>query len=138
MDKITITSTEKLPDMPTITWTTRKKAQPTNPPDQKKVGKVLNQLQSTLCEVYDRDWDEIIGKSRKPEVVSARFLYYYFLHVIYQLSANGVGKSLGQKHTTVLHAIHQVTDRLNSSDPAWDKFKERYLQVEGKLDTTLH
>lgn len=137
MDQIELTHLN-LPAMPKITWTTKCNLPQDTLPDQQKVQKVISELQAALSEVYGMSWDEITNGSREPTKVSARFLYYYFLHVFYNLSAKSLGKILGQKHTTALNAATQVASRLDSKDPAWDTFKQRYLMVESKLsDITL-
>lgn len=140
MDKVKLTTTTvNLPAMPTITWTTKCAVPSKTSPDPEKVRQVLAKLKALLCEEYGLTWEEITEKSREPKKVSARFLYYYFLHTIYKLSAKSLTKLLGHEtHVAALWALKQVEDRLDSKDPAWDEFKEHYLIIESKLpDITL-
>lgn len=67
---------------------------------------------------YDIPWEKIISKSRKPELVNARFVYMFFSTHYLKQSSVVTGVDLGNRdHTTVLHGMERVEDLIFVKDP---------------------
>ena len=55
---------------------------------------------------------EIIGKSRKMELVEARQISMYLCRDIMEISLNNIGVYFGGRdHTTVMHAVKTINDK---------------------------
>ena len=57
--------------------------------------------------------DTIFSKSRVRDVADARQIIMYLSHKLTNLSSSAIGQKLNRSHTTVLHGIAAVEDRVN-------------------------
>ena len=59
--------------------------------------------------------DEIVGKSRKSEISDARQVSMYLSREIIGTSLNNIGLFFGGRdHTTVIHAVNTITNKIES------------------------
>ncbi|PJZ66894.1 chromosomal replication initiator protein DnaA [Leptospira wolffii] len=65
-----------------------------------------------ISEIYHLDPKEIMGKSRKPEYVIPRHLCMYVLHKEFRLNKSQVGRMFNSEHTTVIHAVRNIENRM--------------------------
>jgi len=67
-----------------------------------------------VAKYYKVTTDQILGKSRRQELVRARFMASYFLRELTTLSLKSVGAIMGGRdHTTILHAIEQISSLMD-------------------------
>ena len=90
----------------------------------------LESIMTAVCEKYHTKARDIIGKSRKRELVGVRQLIMFLAHKYTNLSVSQIGRDIGGRdHSTVLHAC-DVIDRRLMSDKAYR------LEIE-KFEATL-
>lgn len=83
-------------------------------------------LRST-CKYYKVTQRDINSNSRKSPIVRARQVAMYFANKHTELSSTQIGISIGRRdHSTVLHAINQVTRKLKTDS----SFKAELLSIE--------
>lgn len=58
------------------------------------------------------DPSEILGKSRRKEIISARFEVFYRLRVDIHMSYEKIAILMKRDHSSVLHGVYKVRDRL--------------------------
>lgn len=80
-----------------------------------KARKAINfdMIVETTAEYYNISPDVIFSKSRVRDVADARQIIMYLSQKLTNLSSTVIGKKLNRSHTTVLHGIQQVEDRVN-------------------------
>lgn len=79
-----------------------------------KVKKVINfdMIVEATADYYNLNPDIIFSKSRVRDVADARQMIMYLSHKLTALSSSTIGQKLNRSHTTVLHGISAVEDRL--------------------------
>lgn len=80
-----------------------------------KVQKVINfdMIVEATAEFYNLNPDVIFSKSRVRDVADARQIIMYLSQKLTNLSSSAIGQKLNRSHTTVLHGIEQVENRVN-------------------------
>lgn len=90
----------------------------------------LESIMNAVCEKYKVKARDIIGKSRKKEIVTLRQLVIFLTHKYTNLSLSQIGREIGNRdHSTVLHSCDMVDRRL-AADKAYR------LDIE-KFEATL-
>lgn len=75
------------------------------------------QLRAIISNVTGISWKDMASKSRKKEIVTARFMYCVYARALTGLSLKSIGLNLGGRdHTTVLNALQTVKDLLDTRD----------------------
>lgn len=70
-----------------------------------------------VCEYFRIDYEKLISKSRKSEVVIARQICMYYLKFKTKLSLKAIGEYFGGRdHTTAMWAIGAVVDLMDIND----------------------
>lgn len=64
--------------------------------------------------------EQIWGKTRVDEIVTARQLVMWYLHECCYMSSNCIGAVMGRTHVTVLHAVKKI-DTIIELGGAYDK-----------------
>lgn len=73
----------------------------------------LEDILKALCRCNKVKVRDVVGKSRKADIVSVRHLAMYLTQKYTQMSQSQIGQEMGHRdHTTVLHGIRQVEQRL--------------------------
>ena len=77
--------------------------------------KVINfdMIVEATAEFYNINPDVIFSKKRVRDVADARQIIMYLSHKLTNLSSSVIGQKLNRTHTTVLHGISAVDDRVN-------------------------
>ena len=80
-----------------------------------KEQKVINfdMIVESTAEFYNLNPDVIFSKSRVRDVADARQIIMYLCQKLTSLSSSAIGHKLNRSHTTVLHGIKTVEDRVN-------------------------
>jgi chromosomal replication initiator protein len=78
---------------------------------------LVDAILSQTAEVFRRTPDELVGRSRKRQIVEARQAAMWAIHQRYpSLSLEMIGTALGGRHyTTVMHALTAVEERARRS-----------------------
>ncbi|MCH5242578.1 MAG: chromosomal replication initiator protein DnaA [Muribaculaceae bacterium] len=76
--------------------------------------KVINfdMIVEATADFYNLNPDAIFSKSRVRDVADARQIIMYLSHKLTSLSSSAIGQKLNRSHTTVLHGISAVEDRV--------------------------
>lgn len=90
----------------------------------------LDNIVDACCEHWNCSHDDLYSKSRKASIVTVRQSVMYLAHKHTKLTTSRIGLLIGgRNHATVLHAIHQVEDRL-----ATDRdYKSHITAIEAQL-----
>ena len=84
-----------------------------------------------VSEVCDIPVDGMMKKTRKREVVEARYLCYKLLNELTTLSLSGIGERMGGfDHATVKHGINTADNLIETNKLV----KKAYLNIKRKLD----
>lgn len=67
------------------------------------------QILTQICKKHDLKVSDLIGKSRKAEIVAARHEAMYLLHRNTNLTKVAIGELFGRDHSTVLSALAKFT-----------------------------
>lgn len=80
-----------------------------------KAQKVINfdMIVEATADFYNLNPDVIFSKSRVRDVADARQIIMYLSQKLTTLSSSAIGHKLNRSHTTVLHGIKAVEDRIN-------------------------
>lgn len=90
----------------------------------------VSDIQRIVAEFYDLDVRQLLGSSRKREIVSARHVAMYFCKQNTQSTLKTIGGHFGGRdHSTVIHACSAVEDRIDT-DPA---FREEFARVSQRV-----
>jgi len=91
----------------------------------------IEAIQNHVCEYFDIDTNKVREKTRKQEIVEARQLAMYLSKKFTKSSLKTIGLHFGGRdHSTVIHAISTVDNRLNT-DP---KYKHILNNLEQKIE----
>lgn len=116
---------DQFPPFVPVTFTVSKDA-----PVQKLTVPELKALIEKVCNV---SFKQVESHSRKPNIVTARFLYYYFMRKAHGTSLNEVTKNTGQHFTAPIKAKKIVIRRLESKDPFFNEFKEQFSKLDSLI-----
>lgn len=76
----------------------------------------VESIQNTVCDYFGIDTNKVREKTRKQEVVEARQIAMYLAKNMTKSSLKTIGLHFGGRdHSTVIHAINSVEDRLKTS-----------------------
>lgn len=90
------------------------------------------QLISLVAKYYDFKNKDLLGKSRKAELVEARHVAIYLLRGELGLQLTKIGELMGGRdHTTIMHAEEKIRREFESSLPVREKI-EKLLKVVHK------
>lgn len=105
-------------------------------PGQKVDRPNFDALQYVLEKLGDRykiPYDKLIRVGRSVPCVYVRQLFCYYMHIEYKVSYRLIGLVLGQDHTTILHSINSLKDRIKSHEsiPGYvDSVKLDFIEVK--------
>lgn len=78
----------------------------------------LEEIQDAVCSVYGVGREELLSPRRSPRIAHARQLAMYLARELTGLSLSEIARAFDRNHTTVLHAIRAVDDRLEPGSEA--------------------
>ncbi len=95
-------------------YPSQRKPIPTKRPLSEEEGKKI--IIGQVTEYLGIPEEKIYRKTRKTEVVYARFLIYRLLYDNARITKRGIGELFGKDHTTVIHGMKALSD-LEETDP---------------------
>jgi chromosomal replication initiator protein len=81
-------------------------------------GATPNALLTAVARYFDVGVDELKGRSRNKQVVVPRQIAMYLLREDARMSTPEVGRLLNRDHTTVLHALKQISSDIATGGPS--------------------
>ena len=90
----------------------------------------IDYIKRIVCSYYNLSEEQLLAKTRKREIVQARYLSMYFAKMFTKCSLTGIGTQIGKKdHATVLYACKMVNNLI-----ATDKqFRMQAEEIEKKI-----
>jgi len=90
----------------------------------------IEYIQKVVCDYYKIPLEQMLGKTRKREIVQARQISMYFSKNLTKASLASIGSKIGGKdHATVLHACKTVNNLIDT-----DKhFRNQIHEIEKRL-----
>lgn len=91
----------------------------------------IEDIQKTVCEYFGIDANKVREKTRKQEIVEARQIAMYLSKNLTKSSLKTIGLQFGGRdHSTVIHAINTVEERLETSMKHKQIIKDIQHQLE--------
>lgn len=72
-----------------------------------------SQIIKAVTEFFNVPISELIGRSRKKELVEPRQIAMYLLRDILNMSYPYIGEKVGRDHTTAIHAVEKISKEIN-------------------------
>lgn len=82
---------------------------------------LLDGIMDNVCSEFGQTRDDLLGISRRAELVQARHIAMYIAHQRYGVGLAEIGRYFLRDHSTVLHAVQAVGDRAKADE----KYSER-------------
>lgn len=82
-----------------------------------------------VAEEFQLNSDVLFSKSRVKDVADARMTIMYLAQKLMGLSTGMIGRKLGRKHSTVIHGIKVISERV-ADDP---EFADKITLIESKI-----
>jgi chromosomal replication initiator protein len=90
-------------------------------------------LISTVCDYFEITQMDLLGKSRKRELVIPRQIIMYLMREEIQASYPTIGNEIGKRdHTTVMHACDKIKEAVQTDE----KIRQDVLMLRQKMYTT--
>jgi chromosomal replication initiator protein len=89
---------------------------------------INNFLIAPILTFFKINKNDLLGLSRKAEIVKARHIFAYCLRVKFALSYVAIGKIFKKNHTSIMHACKNV-ERLMIEDKKIKKFVNTLLRT---------
>jgi chromosomal replication initiator protein len=93
----------------------------------------IDSIQKVICQYFSVTLDDLVGKSRKKEIVMARQLAMFLCKEHTNFSLKSIGFHFGGRdHSTVIHAVQTISDQrdLDSEVKECLNTLTKYLQVD--------
>ena len=71
------------------------------------------QVLAAVSEIYSVPLDDLIGRSRRKEIVEPRQVAMYLLRDMLDLSYPSIGEKLGRDHTTAIHSFEKISHEVD-------------------------
>lgn len=103
------------------------------------IAKTKNELKriiiDTMCNITEMDESDLYTKKRDADKVCLRFAVAVLLHSTNRFSLVEIGRILGGRdHTSVIHAIRSVKNRIETKDERFKPFYEAMRKTQLILD----
>ena len=92
--------------------------------------KITNQMMKVICTLTKVEWSEMKGKCRKRELNDVRQTAMWIIRKGTSMSFYDVGKVFNRHHATVLHAVKNVEDLIQTDN----KYRADVEQILNHLD----
>ncbi len=91
-----------------------------------------NQVIRAVADFYEISVTDLIGRSRKQEVVEPRQIACYLLRNMLSLSYPYIGEKLGKRdHTTAIHAFEKISNEMNNNQ----SLNQKVLLIKEGINT---
>ena len=91
-----------------------------------------DQVLKAVVGFYNVQLEDLVGRSRKKEMVEPRQVAMYLLRDILRMSYPYIGEKLGRDHTTVIHSFEKINQEINKNSP----FNQKILLIKESLYNT--
>jgi chromosomal replication initiator protein len=88
-----------------------------------------DQILKAVANFYNIEPPDLIGRSRKKEMVEPRQVAMYLLRDILRMSYPYIGEKLGRDHTTVIHSFEKINQEINKNSP----FNQKIIMIKESL-----
>lgn len=92
----------------------------------------FDMIVEATSEFYNLNPDVIFSKSKVRDVSDARMVIMYLTHKVVGLSSVAIGRKLRRKHSTVLHGIRAITERISVTPEVRDAVAEIERRLQDK------
>lgn len=99
----------------------------------KKVAISADQIIKFVCETHEISKEDLIKKTRKKELVKARFMAYWFIKNNTSLGLVSIGKLFSRDHSTVIHGIRDHSDNFERRDSESMMIMRNHRLIEQKI-----
>ena len=89
----------------------------------------FDMIVEAAADKYRLNSDVIFSKSRVKDVADARMLIMYLAQKLLGLSTGSIGRKLGRQHSTVVHGIKAITDRIQKDSDYADLVRSVELKI---------
>jgi chromosomal replication initiator protein len=90
----------------------------------------IDDIQKMVCNFYNVQYNDLLSKTRKREIVQARQITMYFAKKFTRSSLKTIGEHFtGKDHTTVIHSC-QTVENLMETDAS---YREKLLEIQQKV-----
>ena len=89
---------------------------------------ILN-LIDQFCKLYGCTWDDLTTKSLTDWKVECRYMLWHYMKTKYHLTPSLIARLFGKDHTTVLHGLRRMQDRIETD--------RNFAEYMDKMDTML-
>lgn len=90
----------------------------------------IEDIQKMVCKFYGMDYDALLAKTRKREIVQARQITMYLAKKFTRSSLKSIGDHFsGKDHTTVIHSCQTVENLLDTDT----SYREKFLELQQKV-----
>lgn len=90
----------------------------------------IDTIQKMVCEYFDVQYDKLLHKTRKREIVQARQITMYLAKAFTKNSLKTIGEHFGGRdHTTVIHSCQTVKDLMDTDS----LFRENVMELTQKV-----
>ncbi len=97
---------------------------------QSFLGRITDdQILKAVADFYHTEVPNLIGRSRKKEMVEPRQVAMYLLRDILRMSYPYIGEKLGRDHTTVIHSFEKINQEINKNSP----FNQKIIMIKESL-----
>lgn len=79
-----------------------------------------------ICDIFKVSSKSLWSKTRKREVVHARFMCYWYLYNSTELTLSAIGKMFNRDHATVLHGLKKDEEWTDIKDKIHLRLKEEF------------
>jgi len=90
-----------------------------------------DQILKAVAGFYNVQIEDLMGRSRKKEMVEPRQVAMYLLRDILRMSYPYIGEKLGRDHTTVIHSFEKINQEINKNSP----FNQKILLIKESLSS---
>jgi chromosomal replication initiator protein len=93
----------------------------------------VNHIQEAVCEAFQISLEELNSRSRRKEIAAARKIAMYLCRQYTTQSLLSIGQSFKRSHSSVLHAINEMTKEMKDQG---SKLKRQVEYVIRRLETS--
>lgn len=90
----------------------------------------IDDIQKMVCKFYNLEYNTLLEKTRKREIVQARQITMYLAKKFTRSSLKSIGDHFsGKDHTTVIHSCQTVENLLDTDT----SYREKFLELQQKV-----
>ena len=94
---------------------------------------ITTTLENIIIEKYNISLSQLKQKTRKKNIIQARYICFYFYQKQYNYSLSQIAFLFSQNHVTVYHGIKKVKNEIQ----VYKHFAEQVEQLQTKINNSL-